>query len=618
MAVIPLILFLIAFLIRVAGVSKTCMVPDEWLYWTKTNMILANNWVPVLEVFECSPPTYPHVGAFFASFFGSDLNVFRMISVFFGSLTVPMMYLLGKEMFNKRVGMIAAILMCFAPYHCFYSRIYKLEAFTIFLIVTFLYFFWLSEVKGKKIHTILAGIFLGLSIAAKYLPVFLLVAIPAYMFWIYGRREIRKIIKKIILLYFSAFLALIPLILGLIYSGAYLQPLYYYTSGLFEAGISKRTIQYSLVSLIENSLIKIAEIIAYGSVFLGVLDYFTKFTTLFIFVITMVYHLYKSYKRDKQSSLIFGTFFFLIITLLFMRMAKYYLIYTLPLYFLLLSQTVVEFTEKKGSIKFFSSFFLFIFLLNTIFIASLAAFSYSWEEGDGSWVCHTVDFIKRDSSTAVIGTFVFVNEPIKYHAWLNNMSVEVYNLAIPKDYPEEAKAAILRQINLIKPDYIVMIKFEMFFYGTYFKGKLKEEILKDYYLAYTTNSYPYQALILKRKMPVLRNTSETHGNYIDRKFFDKNVPLTLKVVKPYEVRVKIKNVGDKKNLVVRLHSNDFLVYIYHRFQNLTLDHGESRIITYRILPLKKSEDVPLSVDVFVTENGVTKILDTYTKKIKIN
>lgn len=180
-------LFLIALLIRASDVSNVGMYPDEGQYHWKVNKILVNNWVPVAEVFNYNPPFLQYIEAGVTLLFGGELNTLRMVSVIFGSLTIPFLYLFGKTMYNRKTGLLAAIFLTFSSYHILYSRTIMLETPTIFFITAFLYFFWLSQrcehgTKGM-IYAAVAGAMMGLSFDAKYMAGFLVPAVPAYILW---------------------------------------------------------------------------------------------------------------------------------------------------------------------------------------------------------------------------------------------------------------------------------------------------------------------------------------------------------------------------------------------------------------------------------------------------
>jgi len=621
-ASICITLFVIALSIRYLGIHTTCMVGDEWLYWTKTNMILANDWKPVPEVFECSPPFLPHICALIATIFGSNLYVFRTVSVIFGALTVPLMYLFAKELYDDKVAVVSAVILCFTAYHCYYSRIYKLDAFTIFLIVAFLYVFWLSERSERYLP--LAGLILGLAVDAKYLPAFLAFSVAVYYFWIYG---LKNSLKRLFILYFFAFLSFLPLLVGLFVSGAGLQPFYYYTVGMFHrGGIAQRPIQYfTLGNLIQMGLEKVCDVFVYGADLAGPLvSSIVKISTLIILIFVTIFYMLKTIRKNKQESFLFISIIFLIIILLVIRISKYYLLYLVPFYAPMISYTFVRCLRFEG-LDVLRAMYIFTVIVYLSFVIVSGMTSPRWDRGEYSWAMDAINFIKVDSFNikgrpVVIGTFIFVNEPIEYDAFTVNLSVEVYNLGIVKPYPEESKLAILRQINLLKPDYIIMVMEPISFYGMYFNGKLKEEILKDYRIAYITNSYPYKALILKRKKITAHNVKlPFRRGYVDHEFFVKSIPDVLRHSRSYVFRVKVKNVGKSPTkFTVRLHTNKFIIYIYHRFQNVTLNPGQSAILAYRAFVMSTYfERIPICVDVYkgYVNQSLNNIVDTDKKYV---
>lgn len=80
--------------------------------------------------------------------FGFSESVVRLPSVILGIATVGLTYLLGKEMFSKKVGLLAATILALAPLHIYYSqeaRMYVLAAFSVTLS-----FYFLNRVLLKK------------------------------------------------------------------------------------------------------------------------------------------------------------------------------------------------------------------------------------------------------------------------------------------------------------------------------------------------------------------------------------------------------------------------------------------------------------------------------------
>jgi 4-amino-4-deoxy-L-arabinose transferase-like glycosyltransferase len=65
----------------------------------------------------------------------------RFFSLFFGLLTVPLVYALGRRLLGTAVGLVAALLLAVSPYHVWYSQEGKMYALVAFLAVLSLYLF---------------------------------------------------------------------------------------------------------------------------------------------------------------------------------------------------------------------------------------------------------------------------------------------------------------------------------------------------------------------------------------------------------------------------------------------------------------------------------------------
>jgi uncharacterized membrane protein len=72
---------------------------------------------------------------------GESEMMVRLLSVVFGAATVPLVYLIGKRLFEARVGLVAALLMAVNTFHIQYSqeaRSYSLLVFLVTLSTLFL------------------------------------------------------------------------------------------------------------------------------------------------------------------------------------------------------------------------------------------------------------------------------------------------------------------------------------------------------------------------------------------------------------------------------------------------------------------------------------------------
>ena len=94
---------------------------------------------------------------------GKTLLAARLPSMIFGALTVPALYLLGRELFNRRVALVAALFMLGWAYHAHFSRLALNQAGDP-LFTTLAFYFLL---RGLRLQTVvnyfMAGLTLGIA-----------------------------------------------------------------------------------------------------------------------------------------------------------------------------------------------------------------------------------------------------------------------------------------------------------------------------------------------------------------------------------------------------------------------------------------------------------------------
>lgn len=100
----------------------------------------------LIEVTEPAPPLYFVVTHYLVKIFGYSTFVIRAFSAILGILGILAIYLLGTEVFNKKVGILAATLLLFNHFHIYYSqeaRMYSL----LFLSATMSFYLFSKFVK---------------------------------------------------------------------------------------------------------------------------------------------------------------------------------------------------------------------------------------------------------------------------------------------------------------------------------------------------------------------------------------------------------------------------------------------------------------------------------------
>ena len=113
-----------------------------------------DEWGKPLPVFfkafgEYKNPIYIYSSIPFILIYGPTEKGVRMTSVIYGILTIFSIYLLTKELFNKKVGYLASLFLAISPWHVHLSRIgFELIASLFWVILSF--YFLYRWIKGKS------------------------------------------------------------------------------------------------------------------------------------------------------------------------------------------------------------------------------------------------------------------------------------------------------------------------------------------------------------------------------------------------------------------------------------------------------------------------------------
>ncbi len=175
-----LLILILAAALRIYNLNFQSLWMDEVLSLNDANPKLSwpEFYDSVLK-WEAFPHLYFAMLKIFLNIFGFNAYAARFLSVIIGFLGVWSMYLFGKELFNKNVGLTAALFTAINSYHLYQSqeaRPYGL----LFLLTVVAFYRLVIFIRNPKIYNaILYGIFAGLMVHAHF---FALIALLAQMF----------------------------------------------------------------------------------------------------------------------------------------------------------------------------------------------------------------------------------------------------------------------------------------------------------------------------------------------------------------------------------------------------------------------------------------------------
>jgi len=130
-------LCLLALGLRWLGITNESLWLDE-----ATSLSLAR--LPLVELVthllkeDVHPPLYFAMLHFWIAG-GDGVAYLRLLSVLTGVLTLPAVYLLGRQLFDARVGLIAAALLAISPLHIYYSQMVRNYVLFVLLVVLAFY-----------------------------------------------------------------------------------------------------------------------------------------------------------------------------------------------------------------------------------------------------------------------------------------------------------------------------------------------------------------------------------------------------------------------------------------------------------------------------------------------
>ncbi len=154
---------------------------------------------------------------FVAKVFGTGLSFLslKLGTALLGLLTLPYVYLLGKEVANKRVGLLAFFLMGISYWHNVISRVGLRFPLYPFFVAPTLFYLLRGIRRQSRNDFILAGLFLGLGSHGyspfRIMPFVVIAAIGLYLLHKQSQGIRKKVIIHLLILAFISLIVFLPL-----------------------------------------------------------------------------------------------------------------------------------------------------------------------------------------------------------------------------------------------------------------------------------------------------------------------------------------------------------------------------------------------------------------------
>lgn len=144
------------------------------------------------------PPGYFAIIWIWTHLFGFSEIIVRSPSVIFGVGTVFLVFLLGKELFSKKIALLASLFIALAPLHVYYSQEARMYSMATFATILSFYFLFKKNWFGYVLASVLI-------LYSDYLPYLIFPVQLIYLIWCE-----RNYFKKVFLCQVLSMLFLVP------------------------------------------------------------------------------------------------------------------------------------------------------------------------------------------------------------------------------------------------------------------------------------------------------------------------------------------------------------------------------------------------------------------------
>jgi mannosyltransferase len=389
---ILLVLTIIGFLLRFYNLGFNSLWLDEatTLNWSKPGFF---------EIWEISrsvdfhPPLF-HWIEHIMLVFGQSEFILRTVPALLGVLTIPVFYLIGKEYYDKNVGIISAALLTFSYFGIYYSQEAYSYSLVLFLFSLVILLYFLALRTDSIISWVMFGLISAISFWTHYYVFVGLSVIYLHALLTKGailKKDIRQL-KNLLIAFCTTLILILPL-------------LFIVGERFFRLTGSPPTYGVLGPILIQETIIRFSG--GYSSL---------NWIIAFIYLILMAVGFVFLYTKDRNKCLFSAMFLILpiVISVLIsskMTMNPRYLIYLLPVYFTLVA---MSYPLISRLIPNRNLLYLIVILIGVINAPLLAEYYTSYTKEDWRGFAGTVEAKTHDGDLVVLVPS-YVAVPLNYY-----------------------------------------------------------------------------------------------------------------------------------------------------------------------------------------------------------
>lgn len=376
-------ILILGLILRVVNLNQSLWLDESInILAAKNNTLL--DFIFVYPIGDFHPPLYFLLIWLWTHIFGFTEISSRSLSVLFGIFAVYILYLLVKDVFNKKIALVSSLLLTTSPLIIYYSQEARMYSLDVFASV-FCFYGFVKLLKHQKYGLPIYIFSVGITLLSDYLLFFILFAQLIYIL-IWSRNVLIRFITGV-------FIGSIPFLLWL---PVFIKQL---SSGLLSASVLP--VWAEIVGGANGKNI----FLFFAKSYIGRVsienDYLYVAYVLF-FTFLMFYLVFSGIKFKSNYKYLFILWFFIPLTLSFIIsffipvFAYFRLIFVLPALYILISLGIVSFKRNLITV------FVVIILINNFFFLSFYYLNPKFQREDWRNAVSYIDLNKKSSDVVLV------------------------------------------------------------------------------------------------------------------------------------------------------------------------------------------------------------------------
>ena len=186
----------IGLFLRVFYISHQSIWIDEIASVISAKQATLTEVIKTSFITERIPPLYPMFLHFWIRVFGPLEFSIRIPSAIFGFLTIPIIFILSKSLFDNKVAVLSSLFLAISPFHIWYSQEARCFTMMLFLnLLSIMYFLKILHANNKfsYMHFLVYLVTTCMAMLTNYLMIFTIIAQNVIIY--FRRQDIKKTVR---------------------------------------------------------------------------------------------------------------------------------------------------------------------------------------------------------------------------------------------------------------------------------------------------------------------------------------------------------------------------------------------------------------------------------------